>query len=262
MPRIRLTIAYVGTRFCGWQIQEKAKAPLTIQGELERVLMLVTGSLIRVHGSGRTDTGVHADAQIAHMDIPEGKGPAEAQGWLRIFNTNLPPDISVLKTEVVPPTFHSRFDAVGKAYCYQLWLRRFDTPPRLSPFVWPCGPLDMGAVNAALPYLTGTHDFASLQNAGTDMQSTVRTVYRLFHSPEEALSRDPANVALRVEANGFLKQMVRNMMGLLVAIGRGRLQPEDIPRILAASDRRLAPATAPAKGLTLREVYYPAHPLA
>lgn len=257
MPRIRLTVAYVGTRFSGWQIQEKAKAPLTIQGELERVLLLVTGTLIRVHGSGRTDTGVHADAQIAHMDIPEGKGPAHPQGWLRIFNTNLPPDITVLKAEAVPHTFHARFDAVAKAYSYQLWLRRFDTPPRLSPFVWPCGPLDMGAVDAALPYLTGTHDFASLQNRGTDIQTTVRTIHRLHHSPSEALSSDPANVALRVEANGFLKQMVRNMVGLLVSIGRGRLRPEDIPRILAACDRCAAPVTAPAKGLTLREVYYP-----
>lgn len=257
MPRLRLTIAYVGTRFSGWQIQEKSKAPLTIQGELERVLLLVTGSLVRVHGSGRTDTGVHADAQVAHVDIPEGKGPSDPQGWLRTFNTNLPSDICVIKVEAVPPSFHARFDAVGKAYCYQLWLRRFNTPPRLAPFVWPCGPLDMGAVDAALPYLTGTHDFTSLKNAGTDIKTTVRTVHRLYRSPEEALSKDPDNVALRVEANGFLKQMVRNMVGLIVSVGRGRVQPEDIPRILAERNRTVAPVTAPAMGLTLREVYYP-----
>lgn len=256
MPRIRLTVAYVGTLYSGWQIQEKPKPPLTIQGELERVVRIVTGQLVRVHGSGRTDAGVHADAQIAHMDIPDACGPAHAQGWLRIFNTNLPRDIAVLKAETVHPDFHSRFDAVGKAYTYQLWTRRFDTPPRLHPFVWPCGPLDIAALDAALPYLTGSHDFASLQNAGTDIVTTVRTVHRLCRAPEEQLSTDSANVALRIEANGFLKQMVRNIAGLLVFIGRGRLKPEDIPRILATRTRSNAPVTAPAKGLTLRDVFY------
>ncbi|MEG2171771.1 MAG: tRNA pseudouridine(38-40) synthase TruA [Desulfovibrionaceae bacterium] len=256
MPRIRLTVAYIGTRYSGWQIQEKPHPPLTIQGELERVVRLVVGDLVRVHGSGRTDAGVHADAQIAHMDIPENTGPALPEGWLRIFNTNLPDDISVLKAEAAAPEFHSRFDAVGKAYTYQLWTRRFDTPPRLHPFVWPCGPLDLGALDAALPYLTGCHDFASLQNAGTDIKTTVRTVHRLYRAPEEQLCPDSANVALRIEASGFLKQMVRNITGVLVAIGRGRLQPEDIPRILATRKRSHAPITAPAKGLTLREVFY------
>lgn len=256
MPRICLTVAYIGTRYSGWQIQEKPQPPPTIQGELERVVQLVTGQLVRVHGSGRTDSGVHADAQIAHLDIPDGSGPAQAQGWLRIFNTNLPRDITVLKAESVPPNFHSRYDAIAKAYTYQLWTRRFDTPPRLFPFVWPCGPLDMGAVDAALPYLIGAHDFAALQNTGTDISTTVRTVHRLYRAPEEQLSPDPANIALRIEANGFLKQMVRNIAGLLVAIGRGRLAPEDIPRILASRKRSNAPVTAPAKGLTLREVFY------
>lgn len=256
MARIRLTVAYIGTRYSGWQIQDKPNPPPTIQGELERVVHLVTRQLVRIQGSGRTDAGVHADAQIAHMDVPDATGPPRPEGWLRIFNTNLPDDITVLKAEAVPPEFHCRFDAVGKAYTYQLWTRRFDTPPRLHPFVWPCGPLDLDALDAALPYLTGSHDFAALQNAGTDITTTVRTVHRLYRAPREQLSQDPANVALRVEAGGFLKQMVRNMAGLLVAVGRGRLQPDDIPRILATRDRSKAPVTAPAKGLTLREVFY------
>lgn len=257
MPRIRLTVAYVGTHFSGWQIQEKPKPPPTIQGELERVVQRVVGELVRINGSGRTDAGVHADAQVAHMDLPEGKGPERPEDWLRIFNTNLHKDITVLQVEEVPRDFHCRFSAVGKAYTYQLWLRRFATPPRLHPFVWACGPLDMAALEAALPCFTGTHDFASLQNAGTEIRQTVRTIERLYIAPEEKLSPDPVNIALRIEASGFLKQMVRNIVGVLVAVGRGRLRQEDIPRIIAARDRRTAPMTAPAKGLTLRQVYYP-----
>ena len=113
MPRLKITLAYVGTQYCGWQIQEKANPPPTIQGELEKVLRKVTGAPTRVHGAGRTDSGVHAEGQVAHVDVPEDKAHLD---WQRIFNTTLPKDISVLSVQKVSDTFLSRFDAVHKTY--------------------------------------------------------------------------------------------------------------------------------------------------
>lgn len=256
MPRFRLTLAYVGTRCHGWQIQEKPHPPPTIQGELEAVLARVLcqkGQIVRVHGAGRTDSGVHADAQIAHCDIPDAKAHLD---WQRIFNTSLAPDICVLDIAPVADTFHARLDAKAKTYTYQLWTEPRWMPPRLAPFAWNCGPLDTGRIHAALPYLTGSYDCRSLQNAGTPMENTVRTICNIALDPALALMPHANALALRVRADGFLKQMVRNMTGLLVAVGRGTLAPENIPALLAACDRRLAPPTAPAHGLCLTNVHY------
>lgn len=254
MPRLRLTLAYVGSRYCGWQIQDKPKPPPTIQGELEKVLTRVCGGLVRVHGAGRTDSGVHADGQVAHADIPEAKAPLD---WQRIFNTSLPQDISVLETRWVHDTFHSRFDALHKTYTYQLWLNRRWMPPLLRPFAWDCGSLDVDAMQSALPYLLGKHDFRCLQNAGTPIEDTARTIMALELSPELALFPRAEALALRVTADGFLKQMVRNMAGLLVAVGRGKFQSDAIPSLLLHGGRPDAPPTAPAQGLTLTSVTYP-----
>ena len=254
MPRLKLTLAYVGTRYCGWQIQDKPSPPSTIQGELEAVLRRVTGTLVRVHGAGRTDSGVHADAQVAHLDIPEDKAHLD---WQRIFNTTLPGDISVLEVRPVPADFHARFDAVDKTYTYQFWMNRRCMPPRLRPFAWDCGPLDVECMRAALPHLLGRHEFRSLQNAGTPMEDTVRTITEITLDPALALCPAPEALALRVTADGFLKQMVRNIAGLLAAVGRRTLQPDAIPGLLQAARRENAPPTAPACGLTLTRVTYP-----
>lgn len=255
MPRLKLTLAYVGTRYCGWQIQDKPSPPPTIQGALEAILRRVTGTLIRVHGAGRTDSGVHADAQVAHLDIPEDKAHLD---WQRIFNTNLPGDISVLEVQPVPDAFHARFDAVDKTYTYQFWMNRRYMPPRLHPFAWDCGPLDINRMHAALPHLLGQHDFRSLQNSGTPIEDTVRTITHMELNPGLALCPGPEALALRVTADGFLKQMVRNIAGLLVAVGRNKFAPEDIPALLLTTQREAAPATAPACGLTLTHITYPA----
>jgi len=251
--RIKLTIAYVGTNYKGWQIQEKANAPSTIQGELEKIVSPIIGNLVRIHGSGRTDAGVHADAQVAHMDIPAEKANLD---WSRIFNTNLPNDIRVLNIEKASANFHARFDAQKKAYTYQLWTKRLTVPPRIYPFVWDCGELDLDSIKEGASYLMGSHNYSSFQNSGTNIQDTVRCVETISFLDNECISPNPYNLAIRFEANGFLKQMVRNMVGLLVAVGQGKLKPVQIKDILLACDRCTAPMTAPARGLTLREVFY------
>ncbi len=258
MPRYKCTLAYVGTRYAGWQIQEASKAPLTIQGELEKVLHTVFGELVRVHGAGRTDAGVHAEGQVAHFTSPaHAKKIKSPQEWEHIFHAMLPPDICVHRVEVAKDDFHSRFSAIGKSYAYTLWTEYLHMPPRLAPFIWACGKLDVERMQAALPYLVGKHDFASLQNVGTPIEDTTRILNNLELSQGSpwAVSNLPL-LTINVNANGFLKQMVRNITGLLVAVGQGRFDAQDIPELLAAKNRKLAPPTAPAHGLSLLQVHY------
>ena len=256
--RLKLLLAYVGAGYSGWQIQEKPSPPPTIQGELEAALRVLAGAPVRVHGSGRTDAGVHAHGQVAHCDVPDARAD---RPWRRSLNALLPPAIRVLAADPAPPGFHARKDALHKTYAYQFWQERAFTPPQLHPFVWNCGPLDVRAMRAALPHLLGEQDFAGLQNAGTDMESTTRRVVaatldvlppREFYPPHMPLLR------LTVTANGFIKQMVRNMAGLLAACGQRKILPESIPALLAARDRQALPSvTAPAGGLALVRVEYP-----
>jgi len=250
MPRLKLTLAYVGAAYSGWQIQEKASPPPTIQGELERALAKVCARPVRVFGAGRTDAGVHAEAQVAHCDVPL----LRAMNWQAALNTNLPSDIRILCAQEVDAAFHACFDARKKTYRYDFWLSRQVAPPRLSPFVWACGPLDLHRLDAALPLLTGTHDFKSFQNRGAATSDTVRTVLSLTTAYPAEFSGTVCS--LYVEADGFLKQMARNIVGLLVAVGQGRFDPARIPALLAAHKRAQAPPTAPARGLTLVRVDY------
>jgi tRNA pseudouridine38-40 synthase len=250
MPRLKLTLAYVGTAYSGWQIQEKPLPPPTIQGELERALAKLCGRPVRVFGAGRTDAGVHAEGQVAHCDVPA----LCAINWQAALNVNLPSDIRILGVQEAAASFHACFDARKKTYRYDLWLSRQVAPPRLNPFVWACGPLDVSRLEAALPLLTGRHDFRSFQNRGTEIRDTERTVLSLRMAyPAEF---GGSVLSLYVEADGFLKQMARNFAGLLVAIGRHRFDPSRIPGLLAARDRSQAPPTAPAHGLTLVRVDY------
>ncbi len=272
MPRYACLIAYVGTSYAGWQIQEAAKAPHTIQGALEKVLHTVTGKLVRVHGAGRTDAGVHAEGQVAHFTCEKAKS---SQEWLHIFAALLPPDIRIYDVQEVQDDFHSRFYALGKTYTYSLWLSPkqascapdslnpispfLPVPPRLHPFVWPCGTLDVPRMRCAIPHLLGTHDFCALQNVGTPMEDTVRTLHHLTlqeGGPWVPASLSAHVLTLEVCGNGFLKQMVRNITGLLVAIGKEKLAPEAIPQLLADKHRPRLPATAPAQGLCLTRVHY------
>jgi tRNA pseudouridine38-40 synthase len=255
MPRLKLTLAYVGTRYCGWQVQAWTDRPHppTVQAEVEKAVSSIVGAKTHVQGAGRTDSGVHADGQVAHCDIPESRSGLD---WQRALHTRLPKDIRVVDARIVPATFVACFGAVRKAYIYRLWLNERFTPPCLYPFVWACGALDMERVDAAIPHLVGTHDFRSVQNAGTDIKTTVRTLYVIERTPGGKLANGQAELELRFEANGFLKQMVRNLAGLLVACGRGKFEPDAVPALLLGCDRRLAPVTAPPQGLTLSKIWY------
>lgn len=255
--RLKLTVAYVGTRYHGWQVQLRADGELrTIQRLLEEVASHVCRAKVHVHGAGRTDAGVHAEAQVAHMDVPLTKVGVD---WQRAFNTSLPPDVRVMRVERVASTFHSQFDATKKCYAYRLWLSRRCTPPWLYPFVWACGGLDVDAMDEAARYLEGQQNFASLRNRGTVLASSVRTVHGVRRTPDNLSGYCEGEFELTwfFEANGFLKQMVRNSMGLLVYVGRGKLRVADVPIILDAQDRRHLGITAPASGLVLKEITYP-----
>ena len=255
MPRLKLTIAYVGTAYHGWQTQAVPNAaPLpTIQTLVERAVSHVIGTSTHVHGAGRTDSGVHADAQVAHVDIPESR---ISMNWQQALNTLLPRDIRIVRAEVVPDSFHAQFDAIRKTYEYRLWLSWAYTPPKLYPFVWACGPVDVQRMDEAAALLLGTHDFSSLRNAGNEPNSSVRTMLAITRTPSGPLPADCLELTWKFEADGFLKQMVRNTIGLLVAVGRGKLLPEDVETILEAKDRRRAPLTAPPRGLTMKKVWY------
>ncbi len=277
MPRLRLTIAYVGTNYHGWQTQAlwDGDSPPTVQSCVEKAVSRICGLPVHVHGSGRTDAGVHADAQTAHCDIPAERAQIR---WQAALNTLLPRDIRIMDARLAPQSFDAQKSVYRKKYIYSLWTNLFCTPPRISPFVWSCGPLDLSKIDEAMPYLTGEHDFAAMQNAGTPHKSTVRTLYELRRTKlpvktEHGIAGGSVSAALaylsekqnRIDitfvANGFLKQMVRNITGLLVACGRGKFSPSGIPELLLSCDRRKAPFTAPPQGLTMSSVWYEGEPM-
>ncbi|MGE4469988.1 MAG: tRNA pseudouridine(38-40) synthase TruA [Desulfovibrio sp.] len=256
MPRIRLTLAYDGTNFAGWQVQPGQR---TVQGVLERALapLLVRRGVPaptpRIHGSGRTDSGVHAVGQVAHVDVPEHR---RGFPWQKALNATLPPDVRVVAAAEVGNDFHARFSARSKTYAYTLWIDPAYVLPQRARYVWQCGPLDLDAMDRAAALLLGEHDFAAFRNTGTDTESTIRTLYRI----DRSTGLHPAECVLRFCASGFLKQMVRNLTGCLVAVGRGKAGPENIRSYLKEGDRSAAPATAPAQGLCLEWVEYPKAP--
>ena len=256
--RLKLLISYAGSNYSGWQIQEKPKPPPTVQGALEAALRTIAGEAVRVHGSGRTDSGVHAHGQVAHCDVPDTRAGLD---WRHSLNAVLPRDIRILDATPASADFHARKDALRKTYVYQFWQERRFLPPHLRPYVWNCGPLNLDAMRQALPFLVGRQDFAGLRNAGTDVESTERTIMdaRLdLQSPCEYYPPQAPMLRLTVTADGFLKQMVRNVAGLLAACGQGKVQPAHIPSLLEARNRQAVPSvTAPPEGLALVHVEYP-----
>ncbi|MBO4368943.1 MAG: tRNA pseudouridine(38-40) synthase TruA [Desulfovibrio sp.] len=254
--RYRLLLAYIGTGYHGWQVQAEP-IPTTIQGILERVLAHLVQEPVRVIGSGRTDAGVHAKGQVAHCTLPDS---ARIPDLRKSTNALLPQDIRVLMAKPCADTFHARFDAVAKTYCYHFWTEKTFLPPHKSPFVWNCGPLNTEAMQETLSFFLGSHNFSSFQNTGTDVRSCVRTLFKADISPLPNEPYYPAyhpELVLTVTADGFLKQMVRNIAGLLAAVGRSELTPKEATIILSACDRTKNPCrTAPAKGLFLANVAY------
>ncbi|MEW6078012.1 MAG: tRNA pseudouridine(38-40) synthase TruA [Thermodesulfobacteriota bacterium] len=242
----KLIIEYDGTHYHGWQRQATDR---TIQGEIEAALLTMTRQQVSVTGSGRTDAGVHALAQTASFRCDTRLTPDNFQQGL---NSLLDDDIVIRDCQYAPDEFHARFDAQRKTYQYRI-LNRLLPPAIGRQYVWHIRrQLDIAAMRQALPHITGEHDFTSFEGAGSPQGSSVRNVMAaiLHDAPDGHLYFD-------ITANGFLKHMVRNIVGTLAEIGLNKLTPDDMGRILAARDRSLAGATAPPQGLFLMNVEYP-----
>jgi tRNA pseudouridine38-40 synthase len=241
---LRVVVEYDGTDFSGWQRQPGLR---TVQGCLEDAIREMTGEVVFVRGAGRTDAGVHAAGQVASFPlaarIPTG-------GLLRGLNTILPPDVALLDVAEAAGDFDARFSARGKVYRYQVW-NAFVRSPRHVRTCWHVrSVLDMAAVRAAAASLVGEHDFRAFRASDCERRTTRRIVRRLD------VDRQGALVAFEIEATAFLKNMVRILVGTLVDVGRGRLSPDTIHRMLETGDRTVGGITAPPQGLTLVRVNY------
>lgn len=245
MYNYKLTIQYDGTRYRGWQVQ--GNTDLTIQGKLEGVLSRLTGQLVEVHGSGRTDAGVHALGQVANVKLPHPVEPSELLGEL---NRYLPADIGVIAAEPAPERFHARLNARSKTYRYRIWNSAIpNVLERSYLYVLPES-LDVAAMERAAADLVGTHDFRSFCGLKRFKKSTVRTITDI------AITQDGAEVRLEFTGNGFLMRMVRILAGTLVEVGLGQREADAMPAVLAAQDRAAAGPALPAQGLALVRVEY------
>ena len=241
----KILVQYDGTRYEGWQRQERTES--TIQGKIEAVLSKMCGEEVQIQGAGRTDAGVHAKEQVANVHLKEQVDPQEVKQYL---NRYLPEDIAVSEVTEVPERFHSRLNATGKIYVYRIatgevkkvFERRYIYDFGEKP--------DVHLMRQAAEILAGTHDFKSFCNVHTQVEDTVRTIYDLEVEKEEEL------ITIRVRGNGFLYNMVRILAGTLIGVGRGAIAPEQIPAILEAKDRQAAGMTVPPQGLTLVKIDY------
>lgn len=244
LRNLKLVVEYDGTNLAGWQRQDGQD---TVQGWLEKAFHSMTKQAVVIRGAGRTDAGVHAEAQVANVELASR---IPAIGFLRGLNTFLPREIAVLEVADVPATFNARFSARGKIYRYQVWNHPVRSP-RFARYAWHVyDPLDMHAMREAAAVLTGEHDFRAFRAADCDRKNTVRIIRRLD------VRRDGAMVSFEVEGTAFLRNMVRIIAGTLVAVGRGRMTPPDVATALASGDRTQAGTTAPPWGLTLARVIY------
>ena len=254
MRNIKLVLAYDGTDYAGWQRQ---LGQPTIQQVLEETIARLTQAPVTLHGAGRTDAGVHAEGMTAnfHTDsvIP-------LSGLVKGLNSMLPEAIRVLDAEKVANDFHARYNARGKVYAYTFMVTEIMSPCARLYAVQVRGSFACAVVRLCLPMLVGTHDFSSFEATGSRDQSiaggrgAVRTIFSARLDEEEG--KDSQLFRLTIAGDGFLRHMVRNIVGTLFAVGRGRLTPLDFQEIVAARDRTLAGPTAPARGLTLKRVLY------
>lgn len=247
MPRYCITIEYDGSGFVGWQRQDNGPS---VQAELEAAGMAILGGrqAVPVQGAGRTDAGVHATGQAAHLDLPDA---FDSMRLPLALNAHLPETVRVLSARRVADDFSARFDATGRAYRYRLMTRRI-APALERGRVWHVGAaLDRAAMEAAASHLIGKHDFTSFRASHCQATSPVRTLDTL------RLEDEDGGLALIAEARSFLHHQIRNITGTLVLVGRGKWQPEEVKVALEASDRRAAGPTAPPHGLYLTRVDYP-----
>ena len=254
---LRLVVAYDGADFAGWQRQAGQR---TVQGELEAVIGRIEKAPVHVAGAGRTDAGVHAAAQVASIRLTAAITP---ERLVRACNASLPDDVRVLSAEAMPDRFHARIHARGKTYRYFIWHAPAGSPA-LRRLAWHVPQrLDLAAMQEAAARLVGEHDFAAFQAAGSAVKSTVRRLWTSSVAIEPAPPAwvQPADrgrlLCFEVSGNGFLRHQVRAMAGTIVLVGKGRLAPADVSRMLAGGVRADAGPTAPAHGLHLWRVDYP-----
>lgn len=243
--RWKCRVAYDGTGFSGWQSQPDNNA---VQDHIERRLAAILGASVRIHGSGRTDAGVHARGQVFHFDADWKHGPEKLLAALR---SGLPETIQVQTARQVGADFHARYSAKGKIYRYHLHHGGFADPfaQRYTHSV--PRPLDVDAMRAGAARLVGTHDFRAYSAfGGVERESTVRTLHKLD------LTARGNDLRIDAEGNGFLYKMVRSLAGALISVGQGKLTPDDLSRILAHGERTRRVETAPARGLCLMKVLY------
>jgi tRNA pseudouridine38-40 synthase len=263
----KLTLAYDGTEFRGWQVQPGES---TIQGELQAALGRITGESPLPQGSGRTDAGVHALAQVASFAL---QAPIPPGNLLRALNRILPSSIRILEARTVPSAFHARHSAVAKTYEYRIF-RGEACPPFLARYVHACPwPMNLEALQSSAHFFIGQHDFLSFAATDPDLASRnsdsspyldqkikappAPAVRIIFSSAWEQRQTEAGDLLVyRVRGNGFLHHMVRNLVGTMLDVGRGRLHAEEIPAIIAACSRSAAGPTAPARGLFLHSVEY------
>lgn len=266
--RLKAVISYRGTDFQGWQVQPGYR---TVQGVLEQHLQKLTGVRTPVTASGRTDAGVHAMAQVCHFDFPERLAhfldkpsvrDASVPRLHHSLNGMLPDDVSIVSVERAKDTFHAIRDAKRKTYVYYIHMGAI-RPVIMAKFSWHMElPLDLKAMKRAATFMKGEHDFKSFCGANATTKTSVRTI-KSIAVKKGVVSWPGLNgaeldsfVTVTVTANGFLKNMVRNLVGTLVGVGRHQIKPDDVKRIIKARDRREAGVTAPAQGLFLAKVVY------
>lgn len=244
MRNLKLTLAYDGTAFHGWQVQPKLP---TVQGTLQAALEKLFNHPVNVTGSGRTDAGVHAQGQVASVETIRSM---DTDAVLRGVNALLPPEIRVWQVEEVGPEFHARRSARSKTYEYHVW-RQYVVSPFQSRYVYAFPyTMDASVVDQATRCFIGVHDFTSFSSTACEVENRVRTIF------EAEWQRDPDKWVFSIKGSGFLQYMVRTIVGTLLYVGTGRLSPERIPVIFEAMDRRLAGPCVPASGLHLIKVEY------
>jgi tRNA pseudouridine38-40 synthase len=239
-----MVLAYVGTRYAGWQVQPGRP---TIQGTLEEGLSRMLDETVTVFGAGRTDAGVHALGQVASFRTAR---PVPLEGLRRGLNARLPEDIRVMQADEAGASFHARSDARGKDYLYRYAVAEVVSPFD-APFVWPVrGRPDVPAMRRAARGFEGRHDFTSLAPADCELLDRVRTLGPI------AVEESGSEIRLAVHGDGFLRHMIRTLAGTVLEAGLGKRDPDSMPAVLSARDRRAAGVRAPARGLTLVRVLY------
>ena len=245
IKNFKITIEYDGTRYHGWQRQKNDR---TIQEEIEKAVLTITGQKVSLAGSGRTDAGVHAHAQVASFKCETNLGPQDIFGGLNSLTAD---DVVIRRCEEVEASFHARYDVKSKTYVYKI-LNRPNPTAIARQYAWYIRKeLNLDAIRAASVHLIGKHDFKAFEGVGSPRAHTTRTIFKA-----SLIKEQDGYLTFEIEADGFLRFMVRNIVGTLVDVGRGKISPDEFKRILESKNRDQAGATAPAHGLFLKTVDY------